>query len=170
MNWHSNPITRTKIYFKWTIKNKINNISENLDVNALVVARAFPPAPWWGRHRSTSIMSSVSGVCSAPGSWTLVMNSTWWRTTSFSAKQTMIVRKPKVWKQQFLFVEWNWFFYDHPFAHKLYLIWKYFFYLAADYNDGTDGNKRPRTTITARQMEVLKNAYKTSPKPARYNF
>ena len=38
---------------------------------------------------------------------------------------------------------------------------------AADYNDGGDGNKRPRTTITARQMEVLKNAYKTSPKPAR---
>merc|ERR1712203_96522 len=37
---------------------------------------------------------------------------------------------------------------------------------AADYGEG-DGNKRPRTTITARQMEVLKNAYKTSPKPAR---
>ena len=31
-----------------------------------------------------------------------------------------------------------------------------------------DGNKRPRTTITARQMEVLKTAYKTSPKPARH--
>merc|ERR1712130_914177 len=39
---------------------------------------------------------------------------------------------------------------------------------AADYGDGVDGNKRPRTTITARQMEVLKNAYKTSPKPARH--
>jgi hypothetical protein len=39
--------------------------------------------------------------------------------------------------------------------------------LAADYGEGADGNKRPRTTITARQMEVLKNAYKTSPKPAR---
>ena len=39
---------------------------------------------------------------------------------------------------------------------------------AADYNEGADGNKRPRTTITARQMEVLKNAYKTSPKPARW--
>ena len=25
---------------------------------------------------------------------------------------------------------------------------------AADYGDGVDGNKRPRTTITARQMEV----------------
>ena len=31
-----------------------------------------------------------------------------------------------------------------------------------------DGSKRPRTTITARQMEVLKEAYKTSPKPARH--
>jgi hypothetical protein len=39
--------------------------------------------------------------------------------------------------------------------------------VAADYGEGADGNKRPRTTITARQMEVLKNAYKTSPKPAR---
>ena len=39
---------------------------------------------------------------------------------------------------------------------------------AADYGDGVDGNKRPRTTITARQMEVLKTAYKTSPKPARH--
>lgn len=34
--------------------------------------------------------------------------------------------------------------------------------------DGADGNKRPRTTITARQMEVLKEAYKNSPKPARH--
>ena len=39
---------------------------------------------------------------------------------------------------------------------------------AADYGDGVDGNKRPRTTITARQMEVLKQAYKSSPKPARH--
>ena len=36
------------------------------------------------------------------------------------------------------------------------------------YADGGDGNKRPRTTITARQMEVLKAAYKNSPKPARH--
>lgn len=34
--------------------------------------------------------------------------------------------------------------------------------------EGVDGNKRPRTTITARQMEVLKEAYKNSPKPARH--
>merc|ERR1712241_1638221 len=37
-----------------------------------------------------------------------------------------------------------------------------------EYSDGSDGNKRPRTTITARQMEVLKEAYKSSPKPARH--
>ena len=35
-------------------------------------------------------------------------------------------------------------------------------------SDGSDGNKRPRTTITTRQMEVLKEAYKNSPKPARH--
>ncbi|CAB4069936.1 ACTR2 [Lepeophtheirus salmonis] len=34
--------------------------------------------------------------------------------------------------------------------------------------NSVDGNKRPRTTITARQMEVLKEAYKNSPKPARH--
>lgn len=28
--------------------------------------------------------------------------------------------------------------------------------------------KRPRTTITAKQLETLKNAYNTSPKPARH--
>ena len=35
-------------------------------------------------------------------------------------------------------------------------------------SDSNDGNKRPRTTITTRQMEVLKEAYKNSPKPARH--
>ena len=33
-------------------------------------------------------------------------------------------------------------------------LWKTFI------SDGSDGNKRPRTTITTRQMEVLKEAYK----------
>lgn len=28
--------------------------------------------------------------------------------------------------------------------------------------------KRPRTTITAKQLETLKNAYNNSPKPARH--
>lgn len=41
-------------------------------------------------------------------------------------------------------------------------------YETAKSKDGVDGNKRPRTTITARQMEVLKEAYKNSPKPARH--
>ncbi len=35
-------------------------------------------------------------------------------------------------------------------------------------DEGVDGSKRPRTTISAKQMEVLKEAYKTSPKPARH--
>lgn len=29
-------------------------------------------------------------------------------------------------------------------------------------------SKRPRTTITAKQLDVLKNAYNNSPKPARH--
>jgi LIM homeobox protein 3/4 len=41
-------------------------------------------------------------------------------------------------------------------------------YEAAKLKDGVDGSKRPRTTITARQMEVLKEAYKNSPKPPRH--
>ncbi|XP_066596050.1 LIM/homeobox protein Lhx3 [Prorops nasuta] len=34
--------------------------------------------------------------------------------------------------------------------------------------DGEPPNKRPRTTITAKQLETLKLAYNTSPKPARH--
>ncbi|KAA0203401.1 hypothetical protein HAZT_HAZT000862 [Hyalella azteca] len=34
--------------------------------------------------------------------------------------------------------------------------------------DGDGTNKRPRTTISARQLEQLKQAYKDSPKPARH--
>jgi len=35
-------------------------------------------------------------------------------------------------------------------------------------DDSEAGAKRPRTTITAKQLETLKSAYKTSPKPARH--
>lgn len=35
-------------------------------------------------------------------------------------------------------------------------------------DDSETGAKRPRTTITAKQLETLKNAYKNSPKPARH--
>ena len=31
-----------------------------------------------------------------------------------------------------------------------------------------NSNKRPRTTITAKQLETLKTAYSNSPKPARH--
>lgn len=34
--------------------------------------------------------------------------------------------------------------------------------------DGDAASKRPRTTITAKQLETLKNAYSSSPKPARH--
>ncbi|XP_077284656.1 lim3 homeobox protein isoform X1 [Arctopsyche grandis] len=34
--------------------------------------------------------------------------------------------------------------------------------------DGDSPNKRPRTTITAKQLETLKSAYNNSPKPARH--
>lgn len=35
-------------------------------------------------------------------------------------------------------------------------------------DDSEAGTKRPRTTITAKQLETLKSAYKNSPKPARH--
>lgn len=35
-------------------------------------------------------------------------------------------------------------------------------------DDSETGAKRPRTTITAKQLETLKSAYKNSPKPARH--
>jgi len=34
--------------------------------------------------------------------------------------------------------------------------------------DGENPPKRPRTTITAKQLETLKSAYNASPKPARH--
>ena len=34
--------------------------------------------------------------------------------------------------------------------------------------DGDQPNKRPRTTITAKQLDTLKVAYNNSPKPARH--
>ena len=34
--------------------------------------------------------------------------------------------------------------------------------------DIDNANKRPRTTITAKQLEALKRAYNESPKPARH--
>ncbi|XP_075253043.1 LIM/homeobox protein Lhx1-like isoform X2 [Convolutriloba macropyga] len=37
-----------------------------------------------------------------------------------------------------------------------------------EFEDLTGSNKRPRTTITAKQLEVLKAAYKNSSKPARH--
>ena len=40
----------------------------------------------------------------------------------------------------------------------------------ADLDDGTGGNKRrgPRTTIKAKQLEVLKTAFSQTPKPTRH--
>lgn len=42
------------------------------------------------------------------------------------------------------------------------------FVAAAECLDGDQPNKRPRTTITAKQLETLKTAYNNSPKPARH--
>lgn len=42
-----------------------------------------------------------------------------------------------------------------------------FEYLFTEY-DIDSANKRPRTTITAKQLEALKRAYNESPKPARH--
>ncbi|GAB6026370.1 LIM/homeobox protein Lhx4, variant 2 [Chamberlinius hualienensis] len=41
-------------------------------------------------------------------------------------------------------------------------------YESAKARDAESGNKRPRTTITAKQLETLKTAYNNSPKPARH--
>ncbi|XP_037777885.1 LIM/homeobox protein Lhx3-like isoform X3 [Penaeus monodon] len=41
-------------------------------------------------------------------------------------------------------------------------------YEQAKQREGDATNKRPRTTISARQLEQLKQAYKESPKPARH--
>ncbi len=38
----------------------------------------------------------------------------------------------------------------------------------ADYDLDSASSKRPRTTISAKQLEALKQAYNDSPKPARH--
>lgn len=46
--------------------------------------------------------------------------------------------------------------------------WYLGLYLSDGSLDGEGSNKRPRTTITAKQLETLKSAYNSSPKPARH--
>lgn len=49
--------------------------------------------------------------------------------------------------------------------------WLFIFYKGLYIDGSLDGdqpNKRPRTTITAKQLETLKTAYNNSPKPARH--
>lgn len=44
----------------------------------------------------------------------------------------------------------------------------HFFFMFTIILEFDDTNKRPRTTITQKQLEVLKQAYSTSSKPARH--
>jgi LIM homeobox protein 3/4 len=46
----------------------------------------------------------------------------------------------------------------------------FFIYITEGFGDYglDDASKRPRTTITAKQLEALKRAYNESPKPARH--
>ena len=42
------------------------------------------------------------------------------------------------------------------------------YYISESEVDGDGNMKRPRTTITAKQLDVLKQAYQQSSKPARH--
>lgn len=42
------------------------------------------------------------------------------------------------------------------------------FVITLFFSEADSTAKRPRTTITAKQLETLKNAYNNSPKPARH--
>lgn len=53
-----------------------------------------------------------------------------------------------------------------PYEDYDFFVWKSV--SAAECLDGDQPNKRPRTTITAKQLETLKTAYNNSPKPARH--
>jgi hypothetical protein len=129
--------------------------------SALGVGRGFRRARWCGVPRITSTTWSASPASSAPASWTPATSSTSWRTRSCSASRTTTAQSPRVRRSLALF---SFFAFYFLFCKAVTLSVGV---VAADYGEGADGNKRPRTTITARQMEVLKNAYKTSPKPAR---
>ena len=57
---------------------------------------------------------------------------------------------------------------EKPFSVFLNLLLFIGLYLSDGSLDGEGSNKRPRTTITAKQLETLKSAYNSSPKPARH--
>lgn len=81
--------------------------------------------------------------------WTLETSSSSWRTKSYFASKTLKQLNQEVRLSKAM-------------AHMS-------FKKPCDIvSDSNDGSKRPRTTITTRQMEVLKEAYKSSPKPARH--
>ena len=142
--------------------------SGNTGQSVLGVEKVLPPVPWWEEPKTMSIMWTASCAFFATENWTPEMNFTWWRTRSYCANKIMTVLKQKVRS----YYDCSMSCIDSLVVKKNIdaFLWCKFHpsFPAADYGDGVDGNKRPRTTITARQMEVLKTAYKTSPKPARH--
>lgn len=50
----------------------------------------------------------------------------------------------------------------HIHSTDLHCVW------SVQFSEADSTAKRPRTTITAKQLETLKNAYNNSPKPARH--
>ena len=113
--------------------------------------------PTFHRYTNTFRTLTFSGHIVSPINTfrTLGMSFTWWRTRSFCARQITTVQKQKVSKESI----WENLFFWHTIINGInsrQIILKiYELYLAADYGEG-DGNKRPRTTITARQMEVFR--------------
>ena len=84
---------------------------------------------------------------------------------------TNLIHLIKVWRFKMFqaSILYNYFiFYFFTFYLKHFIFYfihlKHCVFLA----DGDATNKRPRTTISARQLEQLKQAYKDSPKPARH--
>ena len=145
-------------FFKWvSVDETVRSVDEhcccflveNSERNAPRVAMEFHRRRWCDVPMTLFTISNVSPVWSAIDNWIRAMNSIWLMIRNWSVKLIM-----KRWRTKVRNRRWS-----------LCVSMLLFFLSGAEFDDTS---KRPRTTITQKQLEILKQAYNTSPKPARH--
>ncbi|XP_037842944.1 LIM/homeobox protein Lhx3 isoform X5 [Chlorocebus sabaeus] len=101
---------------------------------------ASRPRRWCAAPRTSCTTCTALPASCASGSWPRVTSSTSWRTAGWCVRRTTKLPSSEVSRGD-----------DAP-----------------TFSEAEATAKRPRTTITAKQLETLKSAYNTSPKPARH--
>jgi hypothetical protein len=126
--------------------------------NVPAVNRGYRRHKWSGEHKTTSITCSVSRVQCVRDSWTLVTSSTSWKIGNLYVNLITKRLKLKVRGTDG----------SGSLVQQAGTVVSLLFVSDGVCLDGDQPNKRPRTTITAKQLETLKSAYNSSPKPARH--